>query len=246
VLRKGIIRGLATADPGDAMEFATRSMGADASAAERSWGWFALDEDVREIASVQVEHGTLRATQWAEGLPDGPAKAIAFKQVAEALVRFDPLEAARWVEIHGEDAHATDAVRRVALGLARDAPMQTVDWAIQLSDRARNEVVREAVKQWTRSDPVAASEYLIDMPFSSARDVAVGSFASELGSDDPQIAAEWAGSIEDDALRLEALETVARTWLQGDPDQARQWLSASSLSVESQEQVIAEADMLSH
>lgn len=245
VLRKGLVRGLATVDPGAAMDFATRSMGADASVAERRWRGFALGLDVREITAVQLDRGSLRAAQWAAGLPDGPAKAIAFEQVAEALVRGDPLEAARWVELHGGDAHATEAVRRVALGLARDAPMQTVDWAIQLSDRARNEALQEAVHHWTRIDPVAASEYLADMPSSDARDVAVGSFARELGSADPQIAAEWAGWIEDDALRREALETVARTWLQGGSHQARQWLSASGLSLESQEQVIAEADLLS-
>ncbi|MGK0186277.1 MAG: hypothetical protein ACI9R3_002060 [Verrucomicrobiales bacterium] len=244
VLRKGIVRGLATTDPGAAMEFATRSMGADASAAERSWGWFSLNEDVREIASVQVDHGTLHATEWAAGLPDGPAKAIAFKQVAEALVRGDPLEAARWVEAHAEEDYAADAVRRVALELARNDPMEAIHWANGLSDQSRNKALQEAVHHWTTSDPVAASEYLADMPSSSARDVAVGSFAGEFGSEDPQIAAAWAGWIEDDALRVEALETVARTWLQGDPHQARQWLSASDLSVESQEQVIAEADFL--
>jgi hypothetical protein len=244
VLRKGIVRGLATVDPGAAMEFATRSMGTGASVAERSWRWFSLDEDVREIAAVQVDRGPLRAAQWAAGLPDGPAKAIAFKQVAEAFVRGDPLEAARWIEVHAEGDYAADAVRRVALELARHDPMEAIHWANGLSHQSRNEAIQEAVHQWTRSDPVAASEYLADMPSSSARDVAVGSFAGELGSDDPQIAAEWAGWIEDDALRVEALETVARTWLQGDPHQARQWLSASGLSVESQEQVIAEADML--
>ena len=244
VLRKGLVRGLATLDPGAAMEFATRSMGTDASAAGRSWRWFSLDEDVREIASVQVDCGPLRAARWAAGLPDGPGKAIAFKQVAEALVRFDPLEAARWVELHGGDAHATEAVRRVALGLARRDPMEAIRWANGLSDQSRNEALQKAVLHWTRKDSIAASEYLADMPSSSVRDVAVGSFARELGSDDPQIAAEWAGWIEDDGLRLEALETVARTWLQGDPHQARQWLSTSGLSVESQEQVIAEADLL--
>lgn len=244
VLRKGIVRGLAMVDPGAAMEFATRSMGTDASVAERSWRWFSLDEDVREITAVQVEHGTLHAAQWAAGLPDGPAKAIAFKQVAEALVHGDPLEAARWIEAHAEEDYAVDAVRRVALELARHDPMEAIHWANGLSDQSRNKALQEAVRHWTRSDPVTAGEYLVEMPSSSARDVAVGSFAHELGSDDPQIAAEWAGWIEDDALRVEALETVARTWLQDDPHQARQWLSASGLSVESQEQVIAEASLL--
>lgn len=246
VLRKGIVKGLAAVDPAAAMEFATRSMGTDVPAAERGWRWFSLGEEVRGITAVQVDRGPLRAAQWAAGLPDGPAKAIAFEQVADALVRFDPLEAARWVETHGSNAHAAEAVRRVALELARDAPRQTVDWARQLAGQTRNEALQEAMRHWTRTDSVAASEYLADMPSSSTRDVAVGSFARELGSDDPQIAAEWAGWIEDESLRLEALETVGRTWLQGDPHQARQWLSASGLSVESQAQVIAEADLSRH
>lgn len=213
--------------------------------AGRTWGWFAHDEGVREIASVQIDHGMLHATQWAEGLPDGPAKAIAFKKVTEALLRDDPLEAARWIEAHAGGDDAAEAVRRVARELAGRDPMEAIQWANGLPDQARNQALQQAVLQWTRSDLVAAGEYLADLPSSGSRDVAVGSFASEVSSEAPEIAAEWAAWIQDETLRLNALESVARTWLQSEPDRATQWLSASSLPLESQEQVIAEAEMLS-
>jgi hypothetical protein len=98
------------------------------------------------------------------------------------------------------------------------------------------------MERWTREDPVAAGNFLQDMAPSNSRDAAVKSYANELDGSDPQMAAEWAGSIADDQMRSETLNGVARSWIRRDPEGARAWLPGSGLSGDQQERIVRDAD----
>ena len=98
------------------------------------------------------------------------------------------------------------------------------------------------MERWTKEDPVAAGEYLTAMPASATRDAAVRSFANELDGSEPRVAADWAGTISDEQIRLETLSGVARSWIRSDPEEARTWLPSSGLPAEQQEQVLQDAN----
>jgi hypothetical protein len=98
------------------------------------------------------------------------------------------------------------------------------------------------MERWAKKDPVAAGEYLTDMPQSATRDNAVSSYACEVDGSDPQIAAEWAGSIQNEEMRIDTLNAVARSWVRSEPEEARAWLPNSGLPAEQQERILSDAD----
>ena len=53
----------------------------------------------------------------------------------------------------------------------------------------------------------------------------MASYAQQLASASPESAAPWALAVSDPNLRMNALENVARTWLQSDHDSAAAWIA---------------------
>ena len=254
VLAQGIVNGLASSDPDAATDFvleldqAQRSAAANSSAeeGERQW-WdrgraYAFDRQLDTIATAQIALGMPNATAWAENLPEGTIKASAFDRIADRFASEDPAAAAEWVRSHADQEYAERAVREVAEELGREDPEQAVRWVADLPDATQSRAISQSMERWTREDPVAAGSFLQDMAPSESRDAAVKSYANELDGSDPQMAAEWAGSIANDQMRSETLNGVARSWIRRDPEGARAWLPGSGLSGDQQERILRDAD----
>jgi hypothetical protein len=252
-LAHGIVSGLASSDPGAATTFVfqmdTEQRESIANiedqrtreGIERARA-YAFDRQLDTIANAQIERGMNIATTWAEGLPEGAIKASAFDRVAEGFAREDPEAAAEWVKSHAANEYAERAIREVAEELGRDDPSAAVRWLADLPDESQPRAIHQSMERWTREDPVAAGEYLTAMPASDTRDAAVRSFANELDGSEPRVAADWAGTIRDEQVRLETLSGVARSWIRSDPEEARTWLPSSGLPAEQQEQVLQDAN----
>ncbi|MEC9054455.1 MAG: hypothetical protein VX633_04070, partial [Verrucomicrobiota bacterium] len=213
VLAQGIVNGLASSDPDAATDFvleldqAQRSAAANSSAeeGERQW-WdrgraYAFDRQLDTIATAQIERGMPNATAWAEQLPEGTIKASAFDRVADQFAREDPAAAAEWVKRHADQSYAERAVREVAEELGRENPEAAVRWVAGLPEVTQSRAINQSMERWTREDPVSAGNFLREMEPSASRDAAVKSYANELDGSDPQMAAEWAGSIANDEIR---------------------------------------------
>ena len=254
VLAQGIVNGLASSDPDAATDFvleldqAQRSAAENSSAeeGERQW-WdrgraYAFDRQLDTIATAQIERGMSNATAWAEQLPEGTIKASAFDRVADQFAREDPAAAAEWVKRHADQSYAERAVREVAEELGRENPEAAVRWVADLPEVTQSRAINQSMERWTREDPVSAGNFLREMEPSASRDAAVRSYANELDGSDPQMAAEWAGSIANDEIRSETLNGVARSWIRRDPEEARAWLPSSGLSAEQQERIVRDAD----
>jgi len=254
VLAEGIVNGLASSDPQAATAFvleldqSQRESLADSDPenGQRQW-WersraYAFDRQLNTIASAQIERGMSNATAWAEQLPEGTIKASAFDRVADQFAREDPAAAAAWVESHADKDYAERAVREVAEELGRENPEEAVRWLADLPETNQSRAIYQSMERWTREDPVAAGNFLREMDPSASRDTAVRSYANEIDGSDPQMAAEWAGSIANDEIRLETLNGVAHSWIRKDPEEARAWLPNSGLSAEQQGRIIRDAD----
>jgi ABC-type proline/glycine betaine transport system substrate-binding protein len=116
-----------------------------------------------------------------------------------------------------------------------------MSWAEELPEASQAAAMRTSMEQWTRDDPTAAVKHLKTMPESTARDAAVSSFAQTLDREEPALAAEWAGSISDEKTRTDTMESVARSWLRSNAEEAKEWLPQSGLSAEAQQKVIEDA-----
>lgn len=251
-LAHGIVSGLASSDPAAATDFVfqmdTEQRGAIAKmederareGVERARA-YAFDRQLDTIATAQIQRGMNNATAWAEGLPEGSIKASAFDRVAENFAREDPQAAADWVKSHAGEEYAERAIREVAEELGREDPSAAVRWLAELPDESQSRAIHQSMERWTKEDPVAAGEYLTAMPPSATRDAAVRSFANELDGSEPRVAADWAGTIANEEVRIEALNGVARSWIRSNPDEAREWLPTSGLPAEQQERVLLDA-----
>ena len=58
-----------------------------------------------------------------------------------------------------------------------------------------------------------------------------------LSREDPEVALQWAGSIQDEELRQRSTIEVARTWYRQDAETIKEWLPDSGLSEEEQKAV---------
>ncbi len=253
MLAHGVVSGLAASDPNAATDFVfqidAEQRAAIANAGEEipregieRFRAYAFDRQLGTIANAQIARGMTTATSWAEGLPEGAIKASAFDRVAESFAEQDPAGAADWVKSHAGNEYAERAVREVAEELGREDPGEAVRWLGELPEASQNSAIGQSMERWAKKDPVAAGEYLTDMPQSATRDNAVSSYAREVDGSDPQIAAEWAGSIQNEEMRTDTLNAVARSWVRSEPEEARAWLPNSGLPAEQQERILSDAD----
>lgn len=92
----------------------------------------------------------------------------------------------------------------------------------------REKTMQALASDWTKSDPIGASEWIAGLPPSRSRDIA----ASELvkGShDDPEIALANAAAIQEPALRSQASASVVTRWKNLNPEAIGQLIEASPL-----------------
>lgn len=251
MMMQGLVRGLAKNDPQVATDYvlkidaeqraAAAAQGEGNNREDRNRG-FSVDRQMDAIASVQMKRGVSEATTWAESLPDGSVKSSAFDRVAEEYARTDAAGAAEWVKQHAGNEYADRAVREVAEELARKDPASAIDWVEDLPEASQAGAMRETMERWTEKDPVAAGNYLTAMAPSEVRDQAVSSFARELDRREPQVAADWASSIKNEELRMETLQSVARSWIRSNADDAKAWLPNSGISAEAQQNLLRDAE----
>jgi hypothetical protein len=67
------------------------------------------------------------------------------------------------------------------------------------------------------------------LPDDKAKQSATQSFVNNISYQYPAIAAPWAATLSDPNQRNNAIENVARNWLQSDTAAAKDWLSTTSL-----------------
>jgi flagellar hook assembly protein FlgD len=121
-----------------------------------------------------------------------------------------------------------EALGRLALKWVERDPGAAIDYAQKISDVGlRNEFVESAVSNFSRSDPVAAANWLssgavkLDASSSGVRGVSENYAKLDLGA-----AARWASSITEGALRNKALSAVSESWSKTNPTEAAKWVGS--------------------
>jgi hypothetical protein len=103
---------------------------------------------------------------------------------------------------------------------------------------AKNEAWEDALRSWSKKDPLASSTYLSKMPVGPARDSAVSSLSRSIAREDPDAAIQWANTIQDPAARETALVRSIQLWSTRDQAAAAQWIGASGLQPEVQQRML--------
>ena len=187
------------------------------------------------VTSVAEAYGRVDlegALEWAGGLhPDNRAYAVS--KVINTASDLDSERAFGMLndlELEADDL----AYKIVAKAVVGKSAMQDPESAAALVDQLppvlQETTVGEVVKVWPGVDPVAASEWISDLPSGRVRDSATLELLRGLRSEDPEMAMHWASSLTDIGLREREMRRVVRRWLYIDSDVAREKLRSFDAS----------------
>lgn len=188
------------------------------------------------IATEWARQDPVGALEWAKGLENGSASAVAgvLQQVAsddpaaavlmaQGLTGDEQSEAYRsiarewgkddWSAMeswaNGLPATERDAAMAEAIeGLARVNPILASDKALTLAEgEARDRGIEQAVERWSRSDPQAAMDFLMSKGSEKAQQDAMRETMSSLARQDPAAGLAVIGTMTDGDVRDSAVST---------------------------------------
>lgn len=167
-----------------------------------------------------------KALQWALALPEDLSRgaltssldALAGGKPEVLLTRLPNLPPhARSSALALISSHAAE------LGFARTAELLTRESSSTETVAAAATLARE----WTRSDPHAASGWIAELPGGRPREAATIALVRTIAESDPQGALQWAGTLSAPEERHRQSEHVFREWQQRDPAAAAAWLQSA-------------------
>lgn len=164
-------------------------------------------------------------------LADDPQRRRYVASIAKEVMEQGSARALDWADQLPEGLRQ-DAYASIMSSMATESPEEALAMIDDFPRDTQKSIVSRALDQWTKRDPVAASEYLAQMSDSSMKDQAVGKFATELAREDPEAAAAWATTIGNDKMRQRALSQVARNWLKTDRAAAEVWLESNPITTD--------------
>jgi hypothetical protein len=127
---------------------------------------------------------------------------------------------------------------RVAAAWAEQSPEDAVGWAATLPEgEMRTGVIASAASSWAVKDAYGASEWIDALPPGPDRERAANSLATVIAADAPEEAWEWALSITDENLRVDAAWRALAVVFKRDPATAEAWIRESPLSPTAKERL---------
>ncbi|MGJ8640050.1 MAG: hypothetical protein ACSHYA_11735 [Opitutaceae bacterium] len=148
---------------------------------------------------------------------------------------FSPDKAAEWIinNPQKEDSALKSLANTALLRIwSNSDPEAALNYAKDLTiDKARRFAVGGALEQLVQQDITKASEWLNEHGNEEWFDPNIYDLSTmpEVVSSAPVVAVEWADSIVDPQLRIEALTNIAADWIVQDPDTATGYLARSGL-----------------
>ena len=199
-LTKALLSGWSVADPQAA---AAWLMGRTASSSE----------DYRTVVeAMSRKEGPEAVDAWLAGL-DKSGNSTAAHPFADAVTslkaRLDPVAAAGWIEQHAKEGWMKDspAIAGTAAAYVEKDPVAGMDWAVRTGLECATST---AMEQWCAKDITAASAWLQSHRESPNYNASVLVLVHNLREENPEAARQWAGTINDAALKAQVLETITQ------------------------------------
>ncbi len=230
-LMRGLVAGMANADPMMASQFVHDQVAAGNKAA---YGM------IHPVVETVLRNGSpADAAQWAQALEDQHLRQAAMGHVASRFVSKDPEAALEWATSVADQPEGSGVIARVGANFARRDAQAALGWLNELpAGKSQDVGMHVAMREWTGSDPKAASEYLAEMPESPAKNSAISGFSRRLAWEDPESAIRWAETISSEEQRTETLIAAGRAWSKKEPSNAALWVSRSGLPEEAQQAIL--------
>ena len=177
------------------------------------------------IATVADDDPSLAAVMIA-ALPAGDAQIDAIVSVAERMTSKHAAEAAAWLASLPEGAVKLAATERVIGNLSAADPRAATMWAAELAEHdGAPHLLSQAVASWAGLDAEAAGNWLGTLPPGETRDRALHAYLGRVSANFPALAAPWTLAFSSEEDRVNAIERLARQWLQFDRPAVIAWLA---------------------
>ncbi len=190
-----------------------------------------MPEAARSYALQLTQKDMDAALTWAAGLPPGTTRDYVHCAITYGLATKDPERAATMLE-REVPAELQPSTTRLVIGQWYEKdPQRATAWAQSLSNEAARTVAcAEVVGRWGYKDPTGpVAQWIESLPPGPTYDVAVATYAGNIGRTDPAAALEWVSTIRDPQLRQLQVESQARVWLLSNRADATQWIQESQV-----------------
>ena len=232
-LLRGLVQGLADADPHAAGQFVQDMVASGQKGAE---GYMQMV--THEI--LRTSESPAEAALWAQGLPEGRMRSEALGRVADEFAEKDPEGAAEWAANFVGQPGSERVFYEVGGNLAARDPEAALTWVNNLPEGdSQFTGMRGTVREWARKEPTAAGEYIQALPASPMRDAAIAGYSSRVAWENPQAAMEWAQSIDSLEQRHEVVIEVARAWQRRKVPGLSEWVGGAGLPPDVQQAILA-------
>ena len=165
------------------------------------------------IAAQWAQTNPTAALQWAQGLPE-EVRADAMAPIITRLSAQNPDRAIAVINASAEGSQRTEMLQSLVTERGRLAPQETADWVRGIPDaQDQGNAAASLVNSWMQTDIASAAEWVKSLGEGPVRDAAVRTLLeSPQLRQSPELAALWASSIEDDALREQVFNIIAVRW----------------------------------
>ncbi|MEM8866862.1 MAG: hypothetical protein AAGC73_01210 [Verrucomicrobiota bacterium] len=130
-------------------------------------------------------------------------------------------------------ADAPGALESYVESYAKRYPDQAAKWydALPEYDRLYDPNHAEILmREWSRTDSVAASGWLNEIPSGGKRDAAIKGFTETMMEFEPVAAVAWSNQISDPVQRTETLKNSIIAWSKQAPQEALEWVNSNNLA----------------
>jgi|GEM_PF-2565431 len=182
------------------------------------------------------------ALQLLSGLDiEADTKAELNRMVVSAWAIYEPQAALQWLEAQPEEFKAA-TLNGLGDALSEADPQVMVTFAAAQTGTVRESLLLPAFKQWLETDPAEAAAWLSAMPLQKDFDPIISEMATSPSLLQGQVgeALKWAGRIQDQELRLNAVTSILSVFKQQDPQAAAAYLRSLSYLTESERTRLSE------
>ncbi len=191
-------------------------------------------DSLKDRAAVQLAQALARtdpasATEVLQWISEKALKAGLYQEIAPHWAAKDARAVQRWLLTLPAGPERDNAIMAAARTLTSNEPEEVAAlMAYVKNEDLRLQVLPYLISEWTRTNPVAAAQWLLGLPAGQLRDRAAYEFVVNVDETQGAIAFEWALTIQDEHSRWRAMSNAMHKWARHDPSAASEWLNQLS------------------
>ena len=181
--------------------------------AEVAWNALEIDPELAREAFLQLS-------------ADHPQRMLLIQCFAMRLAEQNPDEALAWADSLASERDIAAAKGQIALVLAETDPQRAANLISEsgIVGREFDVAVVQVLQRWAAQSAPDAAAWAISFPPGPARTAGISLIVSQWARADAKSAIAWMGTLEDRAVRMEAVLAMEETILQQPPEVRDAWL----------------------